>query len=77
VEVGCYTLDLYCDSCNFGEPLGFPDQFKGTTYEVCRARAEAAGWHWTKCQPQSLLCPKCNPVTEEEAGQSSNRGHRQ
>jgi len=71
-EVGCYTLDLYCD--NEDEELTLPGkahvqghpgfykyfawQFIGETAAQCRRVARRTGWTW-KLDGQ-VLCPICS-----------------
>lgn len=58
--VACYTMDLYCDSCDwnklphiYGE---FPHQFTGETYSQCKQQALARGWVFKS--DGTHICPK-------------------
>lgn len=59
MEVGCYTLDMYCDKENPEHKYGeFPHQFSGEEYgATCRKYARQAGWTFHKDGTHS--CPKC------------------
>jgi hypothetical protein len=58
-EVGCYTLDLYCDRENPAHAYKeFPHTFIAELGATCRRRAREAGWVFHKDRTAS--CPKCN-----------------
>lgn len=64
MQVGCYTLDLYCDNAkqwpdDLGHDYGeFPWSYTGELGSKCRAKARKAGW---KLLPDGgAICPKCN-----------------
>lgn len=56
MEVGCYTMDLYCDCDVKHEYRAFPHQFFGSTRAQCAREAKKSGWKWTN---KSLSCPSC------------------
>jgi hypothetical protein len=64
-QVGCYTLDLYCDNEN-AENCGdgihgykeFPITFTHEKGSVCRSMARKDGWILGK--DGSAICPKCS-----------------
>lgn len=61
--VGCYSLDLYCDTG--GEPYGdnCPEvaqgQFTGRTEGDCIRAARSDGWTFNREKTQAF-CPKCS-----------------
>jgi hypothetical protein len=73
MEVGCYSMDLYCDrnlpiwyDAAYPErkPGGpyhiseeFPAQFTGRTRAECRSQAREQGWRWMR--DGSVICPRC------------------
>lgn len=67
--VGCYTLDLYCDTGGtYGEGCPhkygglngviqqYPAQFTGRTEGDCIKQAKGLGW---KIRAGKAYCPKC------------------
>lgn len=58
--VGCYTLDLYCDSKrehHYQEDnVSFGKQYTGRNERECWQQARADGW---KKQGVYAFCPKC------------------
>jgi len=66
MEVGCYTLDLYCDNAQGHAPLpvtfrnrdDYTYSFSGETYRECKRKAKKAGWTWHR--GGRLLCPLCS-----------------
>lgn len=60
--VGCYTLDLYCDTpdCSHNTRLGWiPDTYTGQTEGQCNKQARADGWK-IKRKEGKAYCPDCN-----------------
>ena len=66
MEIGCYTLDLYCDNSKL-QPDGtdgiheykaFPDQYTGNSRANCVRKAKKDGWKWVG---EHQYCPKCAP----------------
>jgi hypothetical protein len=61
-QVGCYTLDLYCDNEKPGDGVHgyeeFPHTFCHERGSVCRATARKAGW--ILGNDGSAICPKCS-----------------
>jgi hypothetical protein len=59
MQVGGYTLDLYCDRINpTHEHKEFPHTFYGELGTKCRKAARKAGW---KLQVDgTTICPKCS-----------------
>lgn len=64
--VGCYTLDLYCDTpdcpnatCRYagGGERAPPAQFTAEFGSVCRERARKRGW--TLKRDGRAFCPDC------------------
>lgn len=62
MQVGCYTLDLYCDKnkvCTkefkYNE---FPHQYTGPTKKNCVVQARKDGWIFHHNYEAS--CPKCS-----------------
>lgn len=57
-EVGCYTLDLYCNYKNeTHEWKEFPHVYTGPTREFCRRDARRDGWVFGR--GGLIKCPKC------------------
>ena len=58
MQVGCYSLDLYCD---VDEPehkwRGFPHQVIGERGSTCRAEARKRGWILGRDGKD--ICPMC------------------
>ena len=67
MQVGCYSLDLYCGSdyssgTNDGihEHGEFPHQYTGPNGRDCKKQARADGWKLTRRGSEGEdLCPKC------------------
>lgn len=74
MQVGCYTLDLYCDNLEdeskhthgwyVVDPGGagskqFPLQYTGETGGECRRRARKHGWKLARSENGKDLCPRC------------------
>lgn len=65
MQVGCYSLDLYCDNegahphnyrnGNNLEDGQFPSQYTAETASSCRRQARKVGWKLGKKD----LCPRC------------------
>lgn len=64
MQVGCYTLDLYCENYkNDGfdgihEFKEFPHQFTAELGRTCRKHAKEKGW--ILYNDGRAYCPKCN-----------------
>ena len=67
MQVGCYSLELYCDNWYDGAEKkitcsapwnSFPQVFLGETLGECRKQARKDGWRLWKDYPD--LCPWCN-----------------
>jgi hypothetical protein len=59
MQVGGYTLDLYCDGINENhEYKEFPHQFIDEHGSKCRKAAHRAGWKFLRSG--ETLCPKCS-----------------
>lgn len=58
--VGCYSLDLYCDTPNCREGMGRGWQFTGPTEARCMRKARDAGWKFSKVRAaRKAWCPAC------------------
>ena len=66
MQVGCYVLDLYCDSESHPgfnwktdniQDGKFPDQFTAEFGYECRKQAKEAGWKLFR--NGNALCPRC------------------
>jgi hypothetical protein len=57
MEVGCYTMELYCDQKGRHPHDEFPHEFTGETRAVCKRQAERSGWRFHKTGHVS--CPHC------------------
>lgn len=78
-EVGCYTLDLYCDHpghCRYRHGNS-PGQFAGRTYAACLREARAYGWYVSRDRHADnpagngsgrCLCPRHNPRSKHYEG---------
>lgn len=59
MQVGCYTLDLYCDKENPKHKWHeFPHQYTAELGSVARTKARNAGWKLLR--NGKAICPKCN-----------------
>jgi len=56
MQVGCYTLDLYCDAPNCTRTPQ-PETFIHELGSTCRRRARKAGWYLT--HDGKAFCPTC------------------
>jgi len=61
--VGCYTIDLYCDTpgCQFSVEQRTGDkvaQYTGETYQECARKARKNGWQLS-ADRQVATCPAC------------------
>jgi hypothetical protein len=57
-EVGCYSMNLYCDYKNEAHAFGeFPHEYAGQNRQQCRRSARRDGWvfRWDT----TVQCPKC------------------
>jgi hypothetical protein len=71
-EIGCYSIDLYCD-CVSTENYGFdcphatanykcyPEQFDGQTRGECRGKARSYGWVFKR--DGRIISPHCKGRT--------------
>ena len=58
MQVGCYSLDLYCDFENEAhEYQEFPHQYTNEFGSKCRRNAKKAGWILKR--DGGAICPKC------------------
>ncbi len=68
MQVGCYTLDLYCDNSESawtcatdimmsGETERWPIQYTHELGTKCRKDARRDGWTLTR---EKTICPHCN-----------------
>lgn len=65
--VGCYTIDLYCDTggdkfagnCPNRSTLDWWDEFTGASERDCLKQARSAGWTF-KDRKTKAFCPKCS-----------------
>lgn len=80
--VGCYTLDLYCDSYDGGPPFRdsvvhkyqeFPHQYTGETRFECIKQARKDGWLISK---KHQLCSKCSRKGAENGEANDRTDHR-
>lgn len=59
--VGGYSLHLYCDAAEWGDPphtySEFPHEFTGETYGECAKKARKRGWVLRR--DRTAVCPKC------------------
>lgn len=57
MQVGCYSLDLYCD-CEHKEPSRlFPHVYTAETGARCRRQAKNDGWKLLR--KNLAICPEC------------------
>ena len=60
--VGCYCMDLYCDSPETDDlhkfPWNGPSQFTGHTEGECLKQARAHGWTFNR-EKTLTFCPNC------------------
>lgn len=64
--VGCYTLDLYCETegcpmsrcTRSGEDMRAPASYNDELGSTCRRRARRDGWR-LDLREGTALCPKC------------------
>ena len=69
--VGCYTLDLYCDTrkrcehSDFTGLLHIPNQYTGRTFTECRKHALIDGWIFHR--NKTVTCPKCASPSPQAA----------
>ncbi len=73
MQVGCYSLDLYCDNWEssnvFPDKYGhsfkeFPHNYSDELGSACRAKARKNGWKLTP--DGGAICPKCNRKNDVE-----------
>ena len=58
MEVGCYSIDLYCDKENDAHEFReFPHTYTGWSRAGCRRQAMKDGL--TFGRDESVVCPKC------------------
>ncbi len=64
--VGCYSMDLYCDTaqedrskCRVGWEYNGPPVYTGRTESECLREARKDGWLFTRDRPRKAYCPKC------------------
>ena len=68
-EIGCYTMDLYCDHDNKEhEYREFPHQFTGPDRASCAVQAKMKGWRFNKNKTRT--CPRCNHLPTPEPPKS-------
>lgn len=79
MQIGGYTLDLYCDNTRNhrrlryrGEALQFPLEYAGPNERDCVRQATAAGWQLSRTRGD--LCPLCNPESRWYEAPSTEEG---
>jgi hypothetical protein len=63
-EVGCYTLDLYCDHKHNVPVERQVHQFTGQTKSECVKKAKEYGWKFHKNGTHSCRC--CRGIPEKK-----------
>jgi hypothetical protein len=67
MEVGCYTMDLYCDSDRPHKYGEFPHQYCGHTQGNCKRKAKRNGWTFVSDESNSkVFCPECSKAMKQE-----------
>lgn len=70
--VGCYSIDLYCDSGK-EKPYGAaghwsePDTFAGESFAECAREARKAGWKIDR-KNGIAICPNCHKERPPKKG---------
>lgn len=67
-EIGCYTMDLYCDTIDWDNDVceiddihefrEFPVTYNSATSGRCRSAAKKDGWLFKR--NGKVFCPKCS-----------------